>query len=492
MTKGNLYAPYGPVDYAGNDPSYFTRPHPLLDGNDKYLEMSKPQYETWDASRILSARDFGAVGDGKTDDTAALNRLFKASVLNSTVAFLDAGYYRVTDTVEIHGGAKIIGEGLAAVIMGAGAKFSDIDNPYPVVQIGETGEVGMVEVSDLIVSTQGAAAGAVLIQYNLKSTTPSLQPNNLTEISCTKEDSAAGASVPSGLWDVHTRIGGYEGSELQVAQCPTTPNQTNYVNPSCIAAYMSMHITPGAGNLYMENNWLWTADHDIDDWNATQVSVFAGRGLLIEGANKVWVVGSAVEHHTLYQYQLVNSSNIFIGYAQTETPYYQPNPPAPAPFSKLNTELFDPDFAFDCSSTSYFNETYTNGSISKVLPGNPPCAMAWGMRMLGSSNVVVWGMGLYSFFNNYHTTCSNVSVGENCQARIFWIGPAIQDRSEQDGQDLLRNMTGPLNNTEFLSTTIYNLATVGSVSMITRLGSDVAVWFPNMATFAAALGLFRF
>ena len=31
-------------------------------------------------------------------------------------------------------------------------------------------------------------------------------------------------------------------------------------------------------------------------------------------------VGTAVEHHTLYQYQLANTKNIFMGQIQTETP----------------------------------------------------------------------------------------------------------------------------------------------------------------------------
>jgi len=60
---------------------------------------------------------------------------------------------------------------------------------------------------------------------------------------------------------VHTRIGGFAGSELQVTQCLKTPERQDYVNPDCIAAYMSMHVTKTASNLYMENNWFWTAEY---------------------------------------------------------------------------------------------------------------------------------------------------------------------------------------------------------------------------------------
>ena len=31
-------------------------------------------------------------------------------------------------------------------------------------------------------------------------------------------------------------------------------------------------------------------------------------------------VGTAVEHHTLYQYQLANTQNLYMGFIQTETP----------------------------------------------------------------------------------------------------------------------------------------------------------------------------
>ncbi|KAK3331350.1 pectate lyase superfamily protein-domain-containing protein [Apodospora peruviana] len=471
--RGNLYAPYGPTLLEGSDYAHFNQPPALKSGN-KYYERSKPQYETLPASSFFSARDYGAVGDGKTDDTAALNRLFQASADNQTIAFLDAGYYSVGDTVYVPAGARIVGEGLAAVIMGAGPRFSDMSKPHSVVRVGMPGEVGYIEMSDLIVSTQGATAGAVLIEYNLDTPAGKPAPNLC--------DNTSG-NQPSGLWDVHVRVGGFAGSQLQLEQCPTTPLQNNYVPPTCIAAYMSMHVTKTAGNLYVENSWLWVADHDIEDWNCTQISVFAGRGLLIE-ADRIWLVGHAVEHHTLYQYQIVNASDIFMGQIQTESPYYQPNPPAPAPFHQLNSDLHDPDFDFDCKTVTYASSAnVANGSLS--LPGHPPCAMAWGLRILGSHNIVGFGAGLYSFFNNYDTNCSTVAAGENCQARIFWVGPLV-DVAASD-----TNGTKVGGKLDMSTIAVYNLNTVGSVSMVTRQGTDVAAWMQNGATFAATLAVFQ-
>ena len=242
-----MYVPDGPTFFQGSNTDYFPVPTTLLLGN-KYYEQSKPQYEKTPVESFLSARSQGARGDGQTDDTAALNALFQAAsdgYDSGVVAFVDAGYYKVTDTIFIPPNTRIVGEALSSIIMGAGSKFSNIDSPYPVVQVGKAGDEGRIEWSDMIVSTQGATAGAVLIEYNLA--TP-------------RGTKCGTGNYPSGMWDVHVRVGGFAGSDLQVAQCLKTPQRQDYVNPNCICAYMSMHITSSAGNLYMENNWLWVAE----------------------------------------------------------------------------------------------------------------------------------------------------------------------------------------------------------------------------------------
>lgn len=72
--------------------------------------------------------------------------------------------------------------------------------------------------------------------------------------------------------------------QQQVAQCPTSAA----VSAACEVSYMSMHITSSASNVYLENVWLWTADHDLDDPSNARISVYSGRGLLVEGKN-IWL-----------------------------------------------------------------------------------------------------------------------------------------------------------------------------------------------------------
>ena len=182
--------------------------------------------------------------------------------LQGKIVFFDAGTYRVTNTLYFPGGSKIVGESYP-VIMSSGSSFSNINSPIPVIRIGRVGESGSFQWSDMIVSTQGPQAGAVLIEWNLA------------------------ASQGSGMWDVHTRVGGFTGSNLQVAQCPTIPTT---INSACIAAYISLHVTPSATGVYLENVWLWTADHDLDSADSTQISIYSGRGLYFESsAGTAWL-----------------------------------------------------------------------------------------------------------------------------------------------------------------------------------------------------------
>ncbi|KAI1325739.1 glycoside hydrolase family 55 protein [Xylariaceae sp. FL0255] len=397
-----------------------SRPSALLGSNGYYYSRSKPTYSTLSASNFQSARSAGAKGDGVTDDTAALQM-----ALNSgKPVYLDYGLYKVTSTLKVPAGAKIIGESYP-VLMASGSFFNNINSPQPMLQVGTAGTTGQVEFSDFIVGSQGAAAGAVLIEWNLQST----------------------ASNPSGMWDVHARVGGFQGSNLQVAQCEKNPG-SSAVNTNCIGANMLMHITSGATGLYMENTWFWNADHDIDDASNTQLTVYSGRGLYCESTTGTfWLYGTAVEHNHFYNYQFANTKNIFASMLQTETPYYQPLPDATKVFP-VTSSINDPNFATSCSGVS----------------GN--CAEAWGLRIINSNAMFIYGAGHYSFFNNFSTTCSTVSAGEDCQSRIVSL-------------ESVSNIN------------IYGLSTIGATSMLTRDGTSVASWSDNENTFASTIMVYK-
>ncbi|KAI2788237.1 hypothetical protein POX_e06250 [Penicillium oxalicum] len=332
-----------------------------------WFARSKPQYQAVGIGGFIDIRAAGAAGNGRSDDTAIINSILASA--GGSVVYFPHGTYMVSDTVLVPPGTKIVGEAWSE-IMGFGDKFSDISNPRVMIRVGKSGDVGDVEISDMLFTVQGATAGAILMEWNL----------------------AQASQGSAGMWDAHFRVGGGQGSNLQYADCPWTQVEPD---PNCIAATTLFHITSSA-SLYLENVWVWTADHDLDIPSQDQVSVYAARCLLIESQGPVWLWGTGAEHCTLYQYRFYHAKNIFAATLQTETPYYQPTPKAPAPFTGAFALPDDPTF------------TYCN-------PDSSTCAYAWGLEVIGSSEVMIYGAGFYSWFQWYSQACLSI---EACQERV--------------------------------------------------------------------------
>ncbi|CAG2112173.1 unnamed protein product [Medioppia subpectinata] len=302
--------------------------------------------------------------------------------------------------------------------MATGAKFADVNNPRPVLKVGEPGEQGLAELSELMVTTQGPVPGAILLQINLH------EP--------------AGAKGAVGLWDVHFRVGGATGTKLQSDLCP----RGGAFKPECQGAFMMLHIAP-TGSALIDNMWAWVADHDLD--GPKQISVYNGRGVHIESKEgPVWMYGSSSEHSVFYQYNIANAKNVMMGMIQTETPYYQAYPPAPEPY-KPQPKWSDPDF-------------------SNCPKGSLTCPMAWGLRVVNSEHVYVYGAGLYSFFQNYGQTCLDT---ESCQDSMVSI--------EKSPKNVF----------------IYNLNTKASVNMVVVDGQSRIKQADNRAVFCSTVGAFQ-
>lgn len=153
-----------------------------------------------------------------------------------------------------------------------------------------------------------------------------------------------------------------------------------------------------------------------------------------------------------------------MGQIQTETPYYQPNPPAPAPFNDIDTARSDPNFPSDCAT---LDESYIPGSNITA-----PCEMAWALRIIDSKDVLVYGAGLYSWFNNYSTLCSAgpKNVQRKCQSRILWV---------EDNTGASENIV------------IYDLYTIGTLSMATNNRADGVLWSDNWSVYGESVALFK-
>ncbi|KAH8809263.1 pectin lyase fold/virulence factor, partial [Xylogone sp. PMI_703] len=350
------------------------KPLSLLGSDGRFFTQSKPQYET--EGNFVNVRSFGATGAGTRDDSSAINSALQSCAPNGQICYFPMGIYLVENTVFVPSGSRIVGIGYPQIV-GTGSLFADETKPVPVVQIERPGTVGNVEIQDMIFTVRGPTPGAIVLEWNI----------------------AASSQGSAAMWDTHIRVGGAL-SNMQSGACPKL---TGDVNEACKGASLGFHITDKA-NGYFENNWIWTADHDMETPLQTQIDVYAARGLLVESKGPTWFYGSSVEHFTLYQYELYDASNIFLGFMQTETPYYQPSPVAPRPWEASVRSLQfpgDPDF------------------VSCEL-GDGNCAKSWALRIINSTNVLIYGAGFYSFFHDYDQTCVN-DGSETCQTSLIDI-----------------------------------------------------------------------
>ncbi|KAF8072070.1 exo-beta-1,3-glucanase [Lyophyllum atratum] len=324
---------------------------------------TRPQYQNFAPSQFVSVKDEGAKGDGKTDDTALIQAVFD-KYYGCKIIYFDAGTYLVKDTIVVPTGSYVVGE-FWSTILATGSAFSDRNNPRPVLRVGNAHDKGQVEISDLVVTTTAGSAGAIGIEWY-----------------------TSGDPGAVGMWDVHVRIGGAIGTGIQVGNCPGGGSTTN---TACQGAFLGLHVASTGGG-YFENVWVWAADHDLDDAAEGRINSYSARGIFIDNTDQpVWLVGTASEHHALYQYSIVGSRNVYAGMIQTETPYYQPTPQPPLPFSAL-PDWDDPSFSLSGS--------------------------AWGLVIANSNSVFVYGAGLYSFFVNVSESCK---AAVDCQKAIVTV-----------------------------------------------------------------------
>ncbi|KAK4209912.1 pectate lyase superfamily protein-domain-containing protein [Rhypophila decipiens] len=358
------------------------KPSGLVDPRGAWYYRSKPQYENVGAGSFVVATDNGISNDGTGDQTAAINALLRNNV--GSLVFFPGGVYLVRDTVFVPVGSKIVGSGWSN-IMGTGSRFGDEGNPVVMVKVGNPGDSGVIEITDMLFSTKGSTPGMVLMEWNV-------------------HESSQGSAF---MIDSHFRVGGGANTDLLLADCVAPQDSPK---PECMAASLLLHVTPESSGFF-DNVWVWVADHDLEDPSNgegtndpegipinvhTQISIYVGRGVLIESQGPTWFWGSASEHCQLYQWQILGASNLFLGHMQTETPYYQPNPTAFGPYT-IGLWPSDPTFS-NCDED------------------DGQCASAWALRIINSSDVHIYGAGFYNFFRNNELGCT---AGESCQDALI-------------------------------------------------------------------------
>ncbi|KUJ23055.1 pectin lyase-like protein [Mollisia scopiformis] len=255
----------------------------------------RPQYEEYDVSQFVnvkSASGYAVYGDNQHDDSAAINAILAANA-NCKITYFPQGIYKVTQTIYIPPGSRIVGDVLS-VISGIGSNFYNPANPQPIVQVGRPGDVGVAEISDMLFSVADVLQGATIVEVNM----------------------AASSLGSVSFHNAHIRVGG-------TADTIVNQNCGNADTSDCKAAFMMPHVTSSA-QPYIENMWGWTVDHSLD--GGPNQNIATGRGALIESTKGAWL--------------------------QTETAYWQgygTAEQAPSPWT-ANSTIGGPTFS-DCAGS---------------------------------------------------------------------------------------------------------------------------------------------
>ncbi|KAF6807464.1 glucan 1,3-beta-glucosidase, partial [Colletotrichum musicola] len=159
--SGQQYLPSGSGKKSGFANPAVKKPQGLLDGSGRYFIRSKPQYESMGSGSIVVATANGVSNDGTGDQTTAINNLLSSK--KGSVIFFPAGVYMVKGNVKNPVESKIVGS-MWSQIMGTGSYFQDEANPKVMVQVGNKGDSGVIEISDMMFTVKWPTAGCILMQ----------------------------------------------------------------------------------------------------------------------------------------------------------------------------------------------------------------------------------------------------------------------------------------------------------------------------------------
>ncbi|KAK3319669.1 family 55 glycoside hydrolase [Cercophora scortea] len=366
---------YGPVSSSSN------RPSALAPGG-RYPYIPAPNYATNTVSDFLNVKDPAQnggrtiYGDNTRDESANLNAILQLAVSTNKIVYFPFGKYRVDSTLFIPIGSRIVGEAWAT-ITGNGAFFKDSSNPKPIVKVGNPGDVGTVHIQDMRFTVSDVLPGAIIVQFNARGSSPG----------------------QVALWNSLITVGGTRGADALTSSSGPCTNPSN----PCRAAFIGLHLA-ASSSAYIENVWVWVADHIAEDFSGGS-NIAAKGGVLVEATQGTWLHALGAEHWWLYQLNLRSASNVMVSLLQSETNYDQGdnNPlPPPAPWTPNVSGWGDPDFDAICGSS-----------------GGSRCRMGFGNYINGGSNIYTYASASWAFFSGPgYQGCAGTF---QCQNTMHWI-----------------------------------------------------------------------
>lgn len=133
-----------------------------MGSNGKYQAFPPPTYQTYDVTEFINVKNvpgYPVYGDGATDDTTNLNHI-AATYAGCKILFFPAGTYIVTNTVFFPAGSRVVGEVWSA-ISATGSNFYNPSAPVPMVKVGNSGDNGVAQFSDMLFTVADVLQGEI-------------------------------------------------------------------------------------------------------------------------------------------------------------------------------------------------------------------------------------------------------------------------------------------------------------------------------------------
>ena len=171
---GNAYTTGGPPSGSHQTGTLYNAPRPpSLLKNGKYLTVPPPTYAEYDVSQFINVKSVSGLqvyGDGRTDDTKNLNTII-SQYAGSKVLFFPQGTYLVSDTIFFPSGSRVVGEAWSA-ISATGSRFFNPLNPVTMVRVGNPGDRGVAQFSDMLFTVADVLQGCTLLEVNIAGKNP--------------------------------------------------------------------------------------------------------------------------------------------------------------------------------------------------------------------------------------------------------------------------------------------------------------------------------
>ena len=154
---------------------------------------------------MISVKDFGAVGDGTTNDvtaiqaaiTAAATRPSSGSIaglggISGATVYFPSGVYRINSGITIPDGVKLLGSGERATVINYYGSGSAVANPTPGTRIGKIG------IMEMTIANKGS--GTIGLDLN------SVSYSEFTSLWIDSFTTAVKISSPTSGWSVYNRF----------------------------------------------------------------------------------------------------------------------------------------------------------------------------------------------------------------------------------------------------------------------------------------------